>query len=94
MTDWIPLKARYNSKCITCEQPTNTGFDILWKKGIGVIHPNCRKPDENTEHNIKPFCHDCKTKLRDCKKPNCQLCKYTKSYCSKCDSHVSVVEMK
>lgn len=94
MTDWIPLKAKFDSKCITCEQPTNTGFDILWKKGIGVIHPNCKKPDEITERKQEPRCKECKEWLIDCDDLNCQLCYHSKSFCTVCDTHPPVAEMK
>jgi len=43
---------------------------------------------------IRPFCHECKTKLTGCEEYDCQLCKYAKSFCNNCDTHVSVVEMK
>jgi len=45
-------------------------------------------------HKIKPFCHECMTKLIECEECDCQLCIYAKSFCIKCDTHVSVVEMK
>lgn len=45
-------------------------------------------------HKIKPFCLVCHTKLIECKEHDCQLCHYSKSFCTKCDTHVSTVEMK
>ena len=94
MNDWISLKAKWDGKCITCEQPTNTGFDILWKKGVSAIHPDCRKPDDTTERGLTAICHECKTKLIDCDEEDCQLCHYAKSLCTNCDTHVSTVDMK
>ena len=94
MSDWIPLKAKWDSKCITCEQPTNTGFDILWKKGVGVIHPDCNKPDEIKERDLVAICHECKKKLIECDEYDCQICHYSKSFCTICDTHSPVAEMK
>ena len=50
-------------------------------------------------HKIRPFCHECnekdiKSPLIDCDEFDCQLCHYAKSFCTNCDTHVSVVEMK
>ena len=45
-------------------------------------------------HKIKPFCHECHTKLIECDTDDCQLCIYAKSFCTDCDTHVSTVDMK
>ncbi len=45
-------------------------------------------------HKIRPFCHECHTKLIICEEPDCQLCMYAKSLCTVCDAHVSTVDMK
>lgn len=88
--DWKKIKARFDSKCITCEQTTNMGFDVLWKKGVGVIHPECNKPDEVTELKPKSFCHECDKQCVNCGDLDCMLCKFGNSFCPSCQTHVSV----
>jgi len=89
--DWKKIKAKFDSNCKTCGQPTNTGFDVLWKKGLGVIHLECDKPDQtNIEHTPQPFCHECNRKLIFCGEPDCMLCKFGYSFCPACQIHVSV----
>lgn len=42
MTDWIPIKTKFASKCVECGEPIDKGSTAYWKKDTGLKHyPEC-----------------------------------------------------
>lgn len=77
MTDWIKIKSKFANKCITCLDNIDVDEMVLWKKGEGIKHEDCKlilKDDKPliTQKEWKDF-KQCKIEiLRTIK--NCQCC--------------------
>jgi hypothetical protein len=46
---WIPIKAKFNSKCIICDGEILEGDLVLWSKGTGVKHDVCPTKNESCD---------------------------------------------
>ena len=49
---------------------------------------------KTNNYKLKPYCHDCIVKLIHCTNPDCMLCSFKDSLCTKCMTHPNVVDMR
>ena len=42
MSDWIKINSKYPNKCKTCLDDIQVGETVLWKKGEGIKHEDCK----------------------------------------------------
>lgn len=47
--DWIPIRTKFKSKCITCDGEILEGDSVLWAKGSGVKHEVCPTKNESCD---------------------------------------------
>ena len=83
MIELRKITAKFDSKCLKCEQPTLVGTTVYWEKGRGVYHENC-SPDTSKPKRITEVCGNFEAVV--C----CIKCRKKPSFCNNCKKHHEV----
>lgn len=84
MSELRKIKAKFDSKCLRCQQATLTGSTVFWDKGVGVYHENC-SPDTSVPKRTTEVCANFESVI--C----CVLCRKKPSFCTNCKKHHEVI---